>query len=82
MPKLRRLNGKQVVAIFNRFGFEVVRVRGSHTYLQRIVDGKHQNLNIPVHGNKPIALGTLKSILRQANSYLTQEEIENEFYSD
>ncbi|MEO8397224.1 MAG: type II toxin-antitoxin system HicA family toxin [Chloroflexota bacterium] len=81
MPKLRRLNGKEVIAIFRHFGFEVVRVRGSHTNLQRIVDGQHQNLNIPLHGSKPIPVGTPKSIMRQESLYLTPKEIDTEFYS-
>ena len=82
MPKLRRLNGKQVVDIFRQFGFEVVRIRGSHTHLQRIVSAEHQNLNVPVHGSKPIPTGTLKSILRQASAYLSDEELKKHFYGD
>ena len=35
MPKLRRLSGADVVAIFQRFGFVVVSQRGSHVKLKR-----------------------------------------------
>jgi len=37
MPKLRRLSGKEIVKILESMGFVVVRVRGSHHILRRIV---------------------------------------------
>lgn len=44
MPKLRRLSGKQVLRILEQLGFEVIRVRGSHHTLRRVVEGHKQTL--------------------------------------
>lgn len=41
-------------------GFAVVRVRGSHHVLAR----GPQRTSVPVHGNQPLKIGTLRSILR------------------
>ncbi len=82
MPKLRRLTGKQVLDILKRFGFEVVRVRGSHHQVQRIVSKQTQNLTVPVHGNRPIPIGTLKNIMRSAGVYLSEAELNAAFYAD
>lgn len=82
MPKLRRLNGMQVITIFEALGFQVVRVRGSHYQLQRIVDGQRQNITVPVHGNQPIPIGTLKNVYRQASAFVADEILRTHFYSD
>jgi predicted RNA binding protein YcfA (HicA-like mRNA interferase family) len=49
MPKLRRLNGNEVIKILAEFGFEVIRIRGSHHRLERIVDEQSQLVTVPVH---------------------------------
>jgi predicted RNA binding protein YcfA (HicA-like mRNA interferase family) len=41
-------------------GFALVRVRGSHHYLQR----GEQRTAVPVHGSRALKIGTLRSILR------------------
>lgn len=82
MPKLLRLNGNQAIRILESFGFRIVRVRGSHHHLQRVVDDKEQNLNVPVHGSKTLHTGTLKNIYRQASEYIPEEELKAHFYTD
>jgi predicted RNA binding protein YcfA (HicA-like mRNA interferase family) len=82
MPKARRLTGRQVIAIFEGFGFQVVRVRGSHHQLRRLVGSERQNLTVPVHGNQLVTIGTLKSIYRQARKYIAQEDLDEHFYVD
>jgi predicted RNA binding protein YcfA (HicA-like mRNA interferase family) len=44
-------------------GFVLVRIRGSHHFFDR--DGVHTT--IPVHGNIPLKIGTLRSILRDVD---------------
>jgi predicted RNA binding protein YcfA (HicA-like mRNA interferase family) len=80
MPKLRRLTGREVVTILQSFGFQVVRIRGSHHQMQRMVDEQNQTLIVPVHGSKPIARGTLKSIYRQACDYIPEKDLKPHFY--
>jgi predicted RNA binding protein YcfA (HicA-like mRNA interferase family) len=81
MPRLRRLSGKEVIRIFQRFGFEVFSQRGSHIRLQRIVNGEEQRLLVAVHGNKPIPIGTLKSIYDDGCRFILEEELRPHFYT-
>ncbi len=60
MANLPRPSGKEMVRFLRRQGFALIRVRGSHHYLQR----GEQHTSIPVHGNRPLKIGTLRSILR------------------
>ncbi len=83
MPsKLRRLSGRQVISILEKFGFEVARIRGSHHVLQRIMDGQTQSVSVPVHARKPLAPGTLKQIYRLAVEYIPEDELRPHFYTD
>jgi len=49
-----------MVRFLERRGYAVVRVRGSHCFLD---DGRHRTC-VPVHGSAPLKIGTLGSILR------------------
>ncbi|GMV60654.1 MAG: hypothetical protein AMXMBFR72_37400 [Betaproteobacteria bacterium] len=68
MAGLPALSGREVVAVFQRFGWTIARQRGSHIIL---VKGGHiATLSIPDH--KEVAKGTLRSLIRAAG--LTVEE--------
>jgi len=91
MPKLRRLNGLDLIRIFEQLGFKVVRIRGSHHVLRRTVtlvdaDGQErketQTVNIPVHGSKPLGPGLLKRIYREAAHFIPEEDLKTDFYSE
>jgi predicted RNA binding protein YcfA (HicA-like mRNA interferase family) len=41
-------------------GLSVLRVAGSHHFMA----GNETRTTVPVHGNKPLKIGTLRSILR------------------
>lgn len=82
MPKLRRLSGKQVIAILERFGFEAIRVRGSHYQMRRIVNDQEQLITVPVHRNEPLSIGTLRSIYRHACLYIPEPDLRPHFYTD
>lgn len=92
MPKLRRLNGLEVVRILEQhFGFVVIRIRGSHHILRRTVTlleangqvrEEIQSVNVPVHGSKPLAPGMLKRLYREMLRYFTEEELRQYFYTD
>lgn len=49
-----------MVRFLERQGFAVIRIRGSHHFLD---DGRHRTC-VPVHGSEPLKIGTLSSILR------------------
>jgi predicted RNA binding protein YcfA (HicA-like mRNA interferase family) len=63
MPTLPSLSGKDVVRVFEAFGWEVARQRSSHIIM--IKEGEMVTLSIPDH--KEVAKGTLRSLIRSAN---------------
>ena len=69
MPKLPRVSAKEVIKALEKLGFIKVRQKGSHVIMKKKL-GDHNNTEIgcvvPLH-NKTLAVGTLKSILNQAN---------------
>ncbi len=65
MTRLPRVSGKQVVRALERNGFAFSHVRGGHYYLRKPDGGGL--VVIPVHGNRDLPAGTLRSILRQAD---------------
>ncbi len=68
MSKLpRKLSGKDLIKIFRKFGFVVVRQRASHAFLQH-KDGRR--LTIPVYDQVPVNL--LNWILAEAK--ISREE--------
>ena len=69
MVRLPRISGKDTVRKLKSLGFEVFDQSGSHVYLHKWDADQNnwsQRVTVPVHGNKTLKLGTLKSILRQA----------------
>jgi predicted RNA binding protein YcfA (HicA-like mRNA interferase family) len=60
MPPLPALSGKEVVRVFERFGWTVARQKGSHIIL--VQDSHVATLSVPDH--KEIAKGTLRSLIR------------------
>ena len=82
MPKLRRLSGREAVAILEDFGFMVIKTRGSHYKLRRIVAVQKQVLLVLVHGNKPLPPGTLHSIYREARNYISEGKLRSRFFTE
>ena len=60
MAKLPRPSGKEMVRFLERQGYRVLRIRGSHHFLER----GDRRTSVPVHGNAPLKIGTLRGILR------------------
>ncbi len=55
--------GKEVVRILRKHGFDQVSQKGSH---QKWRHSNGRQVIVPIHGNKPIPIGTLKSIVEGA----------------
>jgi predicted RNA binding protein YcfA (HicA-like mRNA interferase family) len=64
MPKLRKLSGKEIITILESFGFEIIKIEGSHHKLRRIINEQRQTLHIPVHGSKLVSIGVLRAIYK------------------
>jgi predicted RNA binding protein YcfA (HicA-like mRNA interferase family) len=64
MPKLPRTSSARVVTALERLGFVRIRMKGSHLVLARQSGDGRRVCVVPLHDE--IAIGTLRSILRQA----------------
>ena len=71
MAELPKVSGAQAIKIFERLGFRVVRQRGSHVVLRK----ENYGCVVPIH--KELAIGTLKSAIKQAG--ITAEEFINTY---
>ncbi|MEO6871303.1 MAG: type II toxin-antitoxin system HicA family toxin [Chthoniobacterales bacterium] len=60
MPKLRVFSGAQLIALFEKHGYQRVRQRGSHVILRR------DSVSFPVPLHREIDRGTLSAIIRQS----------------
>ena len=59
-PELPRISGDEAIKAFKRLGFFEARQRGSHVVLRR------ENNGCVIHRHKELALGTLRSAIKQA----------------
>ncbi|HBO42577.1 MAG TPA: hypothetical protein DD670_01305 [Planctomycetaceae bacterium] len=64
MPSLPAVDGRQAIRAFEKLGFSVVRIQGSHHIMEKA--GHRYVLSVPVHR------GTLRSVIRAAD--ITVEE--------
>jgi predicted RNA binding protein YcfA (HicA-like mRNA interferase family) len=69
MPKVPRIAGREAVTAFEKHGYEVARINGSHHILKK--PGCNR-LSIPVHNGKTVGTGLLASQIKAAG--LTVEE--------
>ena len=79
MPKLRRLTGRDVLAILQGFGFQQVSQRGSHVKLIREVVEIRQVLTVPLHAE--LDPGTVRAIFRQASRFISEQDLRPYFYT-
>lgn len=70
MDKVPSVNYDILIFALQRYGFVVVRQRGSHIRLQKHLHNKTLKITVPAH--KPLKRSTLSHILKQAG--LTVEE--------
>jgi predicted RNA binding protein YcfA (HicA-like mRNA interferase family) len=71
MSKLPRLSGEEIVKILvEKFGFEIVRQRGSHVVLRKFKDSEKIVTIVPMH--REVKIGTLLGILKLAG--ISKEE--------
>jgi predicted RNA binding protein YcfA (HicA-like mRNA interferase family) len=61
MSKLPRLTGKEVITALRKVDFDVIRIRGSHHFVQH-PDGRCTV--VPVHSGETLGIGLLNQILK------------------
>ena len=69
MPKLPVLSGEELIKLFIRNGFTIVRQKGSHVTLQK----QDYKTVVPLHND--LSKGTLLAILKQCG--LSKDELVN-----
>ncbi|HEX9048711.1 MAG TPA: type II toxin-antitoxin system HicA family toxin [Verrucomicrobiae bacterium] len=71
MPRLPRLRGRELVTALRRAGFVVLRVKGSHHFLQH-ADGRCTV--VPVHAGETIGPGLFNKILKDVEMEIHEFE--------
>lgn len=66
MPRLPQISGKEMLRLLEKRGFFVARTKGSHHILKH-PERPELRVVVPVHGNRPLPPGTLRSVLHQAD---------------
>ena len=70
MSRLPTLKGNELIRILGKFGFSVIRIKGSHHYLRHL-DGRCTV--VPVHRGETIGRGLLAQILKDCE--LSRDDI-------
>jgi len=65
MPSLRQVSGQEAIRALEHLGFVQMRQRGSHVVLKKITAEGAVGCVVPLHTE--LAIGTLRSLLKQAN---------------
>ncbi|MCL1466481.1 type II toxin-antitoxin system HicA family toxin [Argonema galeatum] len=69
---MKSVSGKTLCKIVERHGWTLKRVTGSHHIYAK--EGISVILSIPVHSNRDLPTGTLKSLLKDAD--LSEEDLD------
>ena len=64
MPDLPHLSGREIIRALERLGFVQARQRGSHVVMKKSAPEGNVGCVVPIHSE--VAIGTLRSILKQA----------------
>lgn len=64
--RAKGVSGRRLVRVLESFGWHVERVKGSH-HIMRHPEQPRTTLSVPVHGNDILPIGTLMSILGDAD---------------
>ena len=68
---MKPVSGKHLCRILEEHGWVLQRIKGSHHIFAQ--DGNSNILTVPVHGNRDLKLGTLRTILKTAE--LTEDDL-------
>jgi predicted RNA binding protein YcfA (HicA-like mRNA interferase family) len=68
MPEVPLLSGREVVRVFEKFGWKKARQKGSHIIL--VKEGQYTTLSVPDY--REVSRGTLRSLIRLAGLAITE----------
>ena len=69
-PKLPVISGNELIRVLQKFGYQIVRQKGSHVRLRNESQPQRLPVTVPLH--REIARGTLKNILADASISVEQ----------
>jgi len=61
---VKQVSGKELARIIQRKGWLLARVHGSHHIFT--MAGRRERIVIPIHGNRPLKVGLLRSVMKIA----------------
>jgi len=61
---VKPLNGKQMIDLLKKHGWEIDRIQGSHYILMK--EGSDAAISVPVHGKRELKPGVQYGILKDA----------------
>lgn len=61
---MKQVSGKEFTRIIQKHGWVLKRIHGSHHIFTK--EGRPERIVIPVHGNRPLKIGLLKSQMKIA----------------
>jgi len=59
---MKSLSGKEFASLLERYGWQLMRVNGSHHIYGKT--GNVARLSVPIHGNQALKTGLLKHLLK------------------
>jgi predicted RNA binding protein YcfA (HicA-like mRNA interferase family) len=62
---LKQVSGKELCKLIQNKGWVLARIKGSHHIF--FMEGQRERIVVPVHGNQPLKLGLLKSLMKIAD---------------
>lgn len=68
---MKQVSGRAFVKLAADHGWSIDRIKGSHHVL--IKEGADNIITVPVHANKPLKIGLLRALMKQAG--LTETDL-------
>jgi predicted RNA binding protein YcfA (HicA-like mRNA interferase family) len=62
---VKQVSGKELGRVIERRGWLLARISGSHHIYT--MAGRRERIVVPVHGNKPLKIGLLRSLMKIAD---------------
>ena len=68
---MKQVSGKELARAVQKKGWSLARIQGSHHIYA--MPGRRERIVIPIHGNRPLKLGLLRSLMKIAG--LTDDDL-------
>ena len=68
---MKQISGKDLARLVQRKGWSLARIHGSRHIF--VMFGRRERIVIPVHGNRPLKIGLLRTLMKIAD--LTEGEL-------